>query len=566
MEVIMIEKIRHRNSVRPLLFLAVILALSMLPGSAFGQYLVDDSALRVELSTDDPAVRRVMDIQDRYNTTLMAMPGVHAVGTGYSDEGTLAILVFAEATAPLPDLPAELEGVPVSRKAMGVVTPAIANDEELPVTGSTRESFSSWGGAGGASTMTVRPSFIGQSTSNWNECGAGTIGARVRNANNFFVISCNHVFARLNAAALGEKIVQPGRADVGCAQNLADTIGSLADYQPLTYGSWTPNTMDAALVRINPAFVYPGTPYGGYGAPSTTTIAPALSMSVQKYGKTTALTTGTVAAVNVTVAVNYAGGTAYFAGQFIVNASNFCNGGDSGSLVVTNNNNKNPVGMLFGRSGTSYTFVTPISVILARFNVEIDDGVVVPLPVELTSFSGRTRNDDVELRWQTATELNNVGFAVQRSRDKAEWSDISFVQGAGESYSPRSYDYVDQDILRTPSLAWFYRLMQIDRDGTSSFSATLEIAARPVALDMQVFPNPVRDVATVRMHSDAMERGTLSLYDVHGRRYDHLTREMDIPSGSHIVNLPMSELASGRYFLEFRTPAGSTRTMIVLHH
>jgi len=496
---------------------------------------------------------------------LMEMSGVHAVGTGFSSEGTLAILVFASPEAVLSDLPEQLEGVPVERRPMGPVTPAITNDEELPVAGGNGALFKTWGGAGESSTFTVRPAYIGQSTSNWNECSAGTIGARVRNGNNYYIISCNHVFARVNAAALGERIVQPGRGDIACAQNLIDTVGSLADYQVLTFSSTTPNTMDAALVRINPAFVHGTTPLGGYGAPSTTTSAPSLNMSVQKYGKTTGLTNGNIAAVNVTISVNYVGGTAYFSGQFIVSANGFCNTGDSGALVVTNNSYKRPVGLLFARSGNSYSFVTPISVILQRFNVAIDNGAAEPLPVELSSFSARTREADVELEWRTETELNNVGFAVQRSNDKESWIELAFVNGAGESYTPRQYSYLDPDVLRSGSNTFFYRLQQLDRDGTTSFSKTLEVTARPVDAALHVFPHPVRDKAHVQVDA-TLEQGEsrLKLYDIHGRSYDHLTSALQVRSGRQVLSLPTGELGSGQYYLELHSTTGVTRRMFIV--
>lgn len=553
------------NTRKDFVIWAILALLLTVPGMTYGQMMAPEVMAVPELSVDHPSVRQVMSIQDRYTMELMAMSGVHAVGTGFSKEGTLAILVFASPEAPLSDLPEQLEGVPVERRAMGPVTPAITNDTELPVVGGNGALFKTWGGAGESSTFTVRPAYIGQSTSNWNECSAGTIGARVRNGNNYYVISCNHVFARVNSAALGERIVQPGRGDIACAQNLIDTIGSLADYQMLTFSTTSTNTMDAALVRINPAFVHGTTPVGGYGAPSTTTSAPSLNMSVQKYGKTTGLTSGNIAAVNVTISVGYVAGTAYFSGQFIVSSSGFCNTGDSGALVVTNNSYKRPVGLLFARSGNSYTFVTPISVILQRFNVVIDNGAAEPLPVELSSFSARTREADVELQWRTETELNNVGFAVQRSNDKESWIELSFVNGAGESYTPRQYNYLDPDALRSGSGALFYRLQQLDRDGSTSFSKILEVTARPVNMALHVFPHPVRDQAHVQVDATPEQgEGRLKLYDIHGRSYDHLTSALQVRSGRQVLSLPTGELGSGQYYLELHSTIGVTRRMFIV--
>lgn len=133
------------NTRKDFVIWAILALLLTVPGMTYGQMMAPEVMAVPELSVDHPSVRQVMSIQDRYTMELMAMSGVHAVGTGFSKEGTLAILVFASPEAPLSDLPEQLEGVPVERRAMGPVTPAITNDTELPVVGGNGALFKTWG-------------------------------------------------------------------------------------------------------------------------------------------------------------------------------------------------------------------------------------------------------------------------------------------------------------------------------------------------------------------------------------------------------------------------------------
>lgn len=84
------------------------------------------------------------------------------------------------------------------------------------------------------------------------------------------------------------------------------------------------------------------------------------------------------------------------------------------------------------------------------------------LPIELTSFAGKSMGDDVDLTWQTATEHDNSHFTIFRSTDGEEWSEVGRVAGAGNSQSATSYAF--QDIL-APQGTLFYRLRQTDFDG-----------------------------------------------------------------------------------------------------
>ena len=139
--------------------------------------------------------------------------------------------------------------------------------------------------------------------------------------------------------------------------------------------------MDAAIAIVDPSAISGSTPAtAGYGAPTTNVAQATVGLPVQKYGRTTGHTFGTVAETNVTVSICFetrgffqCAKAATFVGQFTVSDGSFSAGGDSGSLIVTANGN-NPVGLLFAGNSTR-TIANPIQVVLDRFGVAIDPTV-----------------------------------------------------------------------------------------------------------------------------------------------------------------------------------------------
>ncbi|MCK9424616.1 MAG: hypothetical protein M0Q21_01100 [Ignavibacteriaceae bacterium] len=96
------------------------------------------------------------------------------------------------------------------------------------------------------------------------------------------------------------------------------------------------------------------------------------------------------------------------------------------------------------------------------------------LPVELVYFQGYFADEKVILFWGTATEVNNYGFEVERRMPQQTWVITGFVQGNGNSNSPKSYYYEDSTDLQAS--IYHYRLKQIDNDGKSEYSDTIEIS------------------------------------------------------------------------------------------
>jgi PKD repeat protein len=318
-----------------------------------------------ELPTSPPAASESMGSMDlgpqdfgpairaaaRHTPALMQRPGVVGTGVGLDEEGRPSVRLFL-VHGQVRDLPTRLDNVPVSR----VVTGNFVLRQDR--------------------TARVRPAPIGFSVGH-PSITAGTLGARVTDGSQVFILSNNHILANNNNASIGDAALQPGAFDGGSQP--ADVIGTLYDYEPFSFDS--NNVMDAAIAIVNPNDISGSTPAtAGYGPPSTNTVNASVGMAVQKYGRTTGHTFGTVAETNVTVSVCFetrgpfqCARSATFVGQFTVTDGSFSAGGDSGSLIVTASGN-NPVGLLFAGSSTR-TIANPIQVVLDRFGVTIDPTV-----------------------------------------------------------------------------------------------------------------------------------------------------------------------------------------------
>ncbi|WP_157953731.1 PKD domain-containing protein [Oceanimonas marisflavi] len=294
-----------------------------------------------------------MAVQEKYSEALMARDGIEGTGIGYDENGEVTIKVYT-ARAGMPDIPQAIEQIPV----------------QVVVTGR-------FVARADPTARFARPVPIGVSSGH-PDITAGTIGARVKDADGIvYALSNNHVYANSNEASIGDTVLQPGALDGG--QNTADdTIGTLDDFEPIDFSGT--NTMDAAIAASSVFDLGVATPGDGYGVPALTTVTAYPGQAVQKYGRTTGWTQGEVAEVNVTIDVCYRTQgpfrcvkSARFVEQIAISPGAFSDGGDSGSLIVTDDSNNNPVGLLFAGSNTR-TLANQIDVVLNRFNVTIDDG------------------------------------------------------------------------------------------------------------------------------------------------------------------------------------------------
>ena len=181
------------------------------------------------------------------------------------------------------------------------------------------------------------------------------------------------------------------------------------------------------------------------------------------------------------------------------------------------------------------------------------------VPVELTSFTASKENNLVTLNWQTATELNNNGFYIERGSERdAEgniiFNRLGFVKGNGSSTISHSYSFTDK--LNSMG-KYYYRLKQIDNNGTFKYSNDVEVNytqyIKGYSLE-QNYPNPFNPSTTINFTLAQSGQMTLKVYDLLGREVKTLVNGF-ITAGNHSVQLNGNDLVSGVYI--YKITAGS---------
>jgi len=329
------------------------------------------------LSKDNPAVRVVMKAQDRHSAKLMSIKGVVGTATGLTQDGELAIIVYTKSDISRA-IPNRLDNIPVRVKVTGEIFAL-----NKPIDGQHDHGDGGGGedpGTKGKKTNTTvrfeRPVPIGVSISGEPSCIAGSIAARLTDGSgNFFALSNNHVIAEENEGMENETILlQPGLFDTNCDLDLENNvIGILSAFQKIIFGGVISNDMDAAIASTTTDLLDNATPADGYGVPSSITVDAEIGQDVQKYGRTTNLTKGTVTGLNASIMVIYNAGTALFIKQIVVESKKpFIKLGDSGALVVTTAG-ANPIGLIFaGDERGKMAFANRIDPILSKFGLMID--------------------------------------------------------------------------------------------------------------------------------------------------------------------------------------------------
>jgi hypothetical protein len=178
-------------------------------------------------------------------------------------------------------------------------------------------------------------------------------------------------------------------------------------------------------------------------------------------------------------------------------------------------------------------------------------GSPVPLPVELSSFTASITEGGVMLNWVTATEVNNYGFNIERKNDVEDWNELGFVEGHGNSNSPKEYSFVDNSVV---SGKYSYRLKQIDNDGTYEYFDVISVDVDiPDNFYLaQNYPNPFNPTTTIKYMISNDEKVSLKIYDLLGKEVASLVNEYQ-KAGTYSVEFNGDNLASGVYIYRLVT-------------
>ncbi|MDT3694753.1 MAG: choice-of-anchor J domain-containing protein [Ignavibacterium sp.] len=167
------------------------------------------------------------------------------------------------------------------------------------------------------------------------------------------------------------------------------------------------------------------------------------------------------------------------------------------------------------------------------------------VPVELTSFVASVSGTSINLAWSTASELNNLGFEIERKSTNSEWQVIGFVAGFGTSTRTNKYYFSDDNL----SIGKYsYRLKQVDFEGTFEYSNIVEaeiIAVNKFELS-QNYPNPFNPSTSIKFNLPVASNVKLSVFNLLGQEVKTLVNGFKT-AGSHTITFDASALSSGIY-------------------
>lgn len=163
-----------------------------------------------------------------------------------------------------------------------------------------------------------------------------------------------------------------------------------------------------------------------------------------------------------------------------------------------------------------------------------------PLPIELLHFDANLVGSKVLLDWQTASELNNDYFTVEKTKDNLEWKEVSIVKGAGNSTTQLSYNSTDYNPYEGVS---YYRLKQTDFDGKYEYSNIVAVNNDRNGNEVVLFPNPTNDKFYILTSKDADYK--VDILDATGKtvyKQDNLTEmsTQNFPNGLYLVRINFS--------------------------
>lgn len=193
---------------------------------------------------------------------------------------------------------------------------------------------------------------------------------------------------------------------------------------------------------------------------------------------------------------------------------------------------------------TYYIMIDGFEGSVCDINLEFDSGIV--LPVELVLFKGYSKQKESIINWTTASETNNDYFLLEASSDGKNFHTKGRYDGAGNSNHLINYSAIDKN---PESLFTFYRLKQVDYDGTFTYSKLIRVNSAS-QMSIQIAPNPALDKTTLYFDSDTEDNFSITFNHVSGRE-----AKMTVPVTKGVNEIPVNladGLADGFYLVTVR--------------
>ena len=197
---------------------------------------------------------------------------------------------------------------------------------------------------------------------------------------------------------------------------------------------------------------------------------------------------------------------------------------------------------------TYLTYVYRLTAFNAFGQSAYSDTAQIVVPVELTSFNASIKDAGVLLEWTTATEINNMGFEIQRKTGADEFVKIGFVEGSGTTSEITFYQFFNDLSEFNSSAKLQYRLKQVDFNGVFSYSNIVEVDFLLENYSLsQNYPNPFNPSTIISFTLTRSTLVTLKIYNILGNEITTLVNKV-VPGGNHQIEFNATGLPSGVYF------------------
>ncbi len=210
---------------------------------------------------------------------------------------------------------------------------------------------------------------------------------------------------------------------------------------------------------------------------------------------------------------------------------------------------------------TSFFRAIALVIFLGIFQLSPLTAEVPPPPIELIEITGMTESESIIVKWSTAHEENNIGFEVQRSEKENDgYETIAWVDGQGTTNAHTDYHYEDFEVEQ--GIVYYYRLIQHDTDGTTTYSPVIHIEITPESEEVEddgkgdpiIYPNPSKGFTFIQW--DGILNGSnILVTNSSGRLVQEISVKGDMGSTVQIRNL-----SPGIYFVRISSN-GEHRTL-----
>ena len=201
----------------------------------------------------------------------------------------------------------------------------------------------------------------------------------------------------------------------------------------------------------------------------------------------------------------------------------------------------------------------------SNFNLSENDeaqvifSVNATTPVELISFEGKESDGGANLTWVTLTEINNAYFEMAKSFDGIHFEPVGKVIGVGNSSKKQNYFFRDAVLNQLT----YYRLNQIDNDGTSTPSKIISVAPKTFSSNVNIYPNPTKNKLTIDLGNENTS-SKIFIYNAQGFLINSFSNE---DTHNHLISTDFTDYPSGNYFIRVVTNNKSdiTRRVTIAH-